>query len=272
MAFELRAVGGLGRKIPTDWEHVEKHPLRAAPESALITVEKTLHLPWYVGKGQHDQGSEGACVGFGTSMMMDIINGYDERHTVRYNPWWLWDRAKDIDEWADTIPGDDNGTSVRAACDILRGAGHLPMKKWMKDYPGAMEVANLSSGVKKTEGIAENRWATTVDEMRAVLNLGLPVSIGINWYDNFDHPVQKQGEGWFRKGEYVIGDVNASLGRIRGGHCVCVYGASDRRQAFKIVNSWGRSYPLVWIPYGTMERLIHEDGEVALVSDLREAA
>ena len=38
----------------------------------------------------------------------------------RYDARWLWDWAKSTDEWPETNPGDDQGTSVRAACDILR--------------------------------------------------------------------------------------------------------------------------------------------------------
>ncbi len=48
---------------------------------------------------------------------------------------------------------------------------------------------------------------------------------------------------------------------------MCIYGASDARQALKLKNSWGRDYPLVWMPYSSMERLIDAHGEVAIVTD-----
>ena len=70
----------------------------------------------------YDQGREGACVGFGCSRMMSLLN------RKRYDARWLWDWAKSTDEWAETNPGDDQGTSVRAACDILRARGHVPWK------------------------------------------------------------------------------------------------------------------------------------------------
>jgi hypothetical protein len=34
-----------------------------------------------------------------------------------------------------------------------------------------------------------------------------------------------------------------------------------------VKNSWGRAYPLVWLPYAAMERLLKEDGEATLVTD-----
>lgn len=40
----------------------------------------------------------------------------------------------------------------------------------------------------------------------------VPVALGINWYSNFDDP-EKVGNIW------VIG--RGSLGRVRGGHCIC---------------------------------------------------
>lgn len=262
-ARTLSHSGGLGRRTPETFEHVEKYPLRTLAAAPLLKVEKTLRLPWWWYDGQHDQGAEGACVGFGTSLMLAIINSYQAGKTVRYNPWWLWDRSKEIDWWNDTNPGDSNGTSVTHACEILRTKGHVPVSRWPRVHGGVELLRGMKA--QPSHGIKENRWATNVDDMRAVSNLGLPMSIGVNWYAGFDTPVQKQN-GPFRKGEWVIGE--GDLGGLRGGHCVCIYGASDRRQAFKVANSWGRAYPLVWLPYTTMERLIREDGEVALVTDL----
>lgn len=96
----------------------------------------------------YDQGREGACVGFGSSRMMTLLN------RERYNARWLWNRAKSVDQWPDTNPGDDNGTSVRAAMDILRSEGHVPIK---------------AGGPDPAKGISANRWATKVDQVLAAL-------------------------------------------------------------------------------------------------------
>lgn len=231
----------LGRRTPKDFKHVEKYPLRIA--SAVESVERTLRLPrWH---WDHDQGQEGACVGHGTAMERAIVNRQqaadrgDETPGVRYNPWWVWNEAKKIDEWDDTNPGDDNGTSVRAAYDVLRTQG-LPF--FRSDTP------------RTKAGIVANRWATTVDEMRTAISEGKAVTIGVTWYSNFDYPE----DGWIGRG---------SLGRVRGGHSLCVYGASDQKQGFKLKNSWGRGYPLVWIPYDTMQTLLDDYGEATLVTD-----
>lgn len=203
-------------------------------------VEKTLTMPAWAHLF-YDQGNEGACVGFGSSQMMSILN------KRRYDARWLWNQAKIVDEWPDTNPGDDNGTSVRAAMDVLRNQGHVRVYN-KQDLP-----------VNPAEGIQENRWATQVDELRFSISQGIPVAIGINWYDGFDYP-RKTGissDYW----------VNVS-GAVRGGHCVCVVGASDRRQACCFTNNWGQSYPRkVYVSYSNMQRLIQEDGEATLVTD-----
>ncbi|HEX5901438.1 MAG TPA: hypothetical protein VFY32_18695, partial [Solirubrobacteraceae bacterium] len=155
----------------------------------------------------YDQGKEGACVGFGCSRMMSLLN------RKRYDARWLWDWAKATDEWDDTKPGDDQGTSVRAACDILRSRGHVPWKAAFKDrtYQQRDEEEPAAG-----EGITANRWAKTVTQVHGVLK----------------------------------SPANEAAGAVR------------------ILNSWGRGYPhRVWMPDETLQRLIDEDGEVALITD-----
>lgn len=261
--------GGLGRRVPEDFEHVKKYPLSAFVAETPDTVEHILYLPWW--HRNHDQGHEGACVGFGTSMMMAITNTHQNQEanlkrpwTRRYDPWWLWDEAKKIDEWDDTNPGDDEGTSVRAACEVSRVSGLVRVTP-VSEQP----VHQLGIGTPSpAEGVGAYRWAHTVDEMRAGIANGLPISIGVSWYENFDGPVWRGGDsaGWWI-GVDSSGHPTTDLGDVRGGHCVCIYGASDRRQAFRVKNSWGPEYPLVWLPYGIMNRLLSDDGEAALITD-----
>jgi len=228
----------LGRLIPADWRHIEKYPYAALAPETVSSVERALDLPGY--RQKYDQKKEGACVGFASSWMMSILNRrfYDAR--------WLWNKAKEADEWPETNPGDNNGTSVRAAMDVLRAKGHVRI------FRGECKPPCLQ------DGIIENRWATSADQIRTAIASGTPVTLGINWYDNFDKPVKKDKNYWIGTGD---------LGLIRGGHAVCIYRASDKLQAVGIVNSWGMSYPLVLMPYTVLERLLHEAGEATLVTD-----
>lgn len=245
--------GTLGRKVPTDWKHYEKFPLTAAttpsvPTPAVIGVNwytdfdqpvRDAKQPWvyWIGRdarrlgsvrGGHcvclhphgmddltawwdfyNQGAEGACVGFGSSRMMSLLN------RKRYWARWLWDWAKATDEYgSETNPGDDEGTSVRAAMEILRTRGHVPWQTRYQaiDDQGAWQQRDRFQP-SSAEGISAYRWARTAQEVLDVVG----------------HPL----------GDFV-----------------------------EIVNSWGRDYPhYVRMPAETLQRIIDEDGEAALVTD-----
>jgi hypothetical protein len=147
---------------------------------------------WY---HYYDQGSEGACVGFGSSRMMSLLN------RKQFDPWWLWNQAKIVDEWADTNPGDDNGTSVRAAMDILRLKGHVLKRK---TTPTAKE------------GILENRWATKIDDLFTVLQNDTYKNLGAlpflnSWGTYYPRVVWMPCETWDRlmkeDGETMVTDL-----------------------------------------------------------------
>lgn len=228
----------LGRIEPSDWIHVDRYPFSAVAPPTVQCVERTLRLPAY--RGTYNQGGTNACVGFASSWMMSILN------RRLYDACWLWRSAKQIDEWDFTQPDDNNGTSVRAAMDVLRKTGHRQILRGRSKDPSL------------AEGIIENRWALSVDEIRTCISIGVPVTLGINWYAAFDDPIQ-QGRNWW------IGQDD--WGARRGGHAVCIYRASDRLQAVGIVNSWGLSYPRVLLSYAALTRLLNEYGEATLVTD-----
>ncbi len=50
-----------------------------------------------------------------------------------YDARWRWDRSKENDEWPETKPGDDNGTSVRSAAEVLAQRGHVDWATSMED-------------------------------------------------------------------------------------------------------------------------------------------
>lgn len=199
----------LGYQKPKDYSHVEKYGLKALSQAEIPRVPMAMGIDWYTefdspeavkfgsltryfvarsGKlttvrgghcvcikaGQlsdrlswwdfYDQGNEGACVGFGTSRMMTLMN------RERYNARWVWDHAKMIDEWPDTNPGDDNGTSVHAGADVLRTLGEVKWSSSMTDLDYQARDALQGNPAK---GISAARWATSVDEIRAVLQSSL---------------------------------------------------------------------------------------------------
>ena len=244
----------LGRFIPDDWGHVESYPLTAlSPDERPTQTPVVIGVNWYVEfdnpeadessgetfvarggadsltqvRGGHcvclepggemsdrdewrtfyNQGREGACVGFGWSRGMSLLNGQE------YAARWLWDRAKEGDQWPQTNPGDNNGTSVRSGGDVLVGRGHVV---WSESDADDEWQEREGYTPDQSQGISVFRWAQSVD------------------------------------------DVHAVLGNPR----------ADERGAVPILNSWGEDYPArVWMPDDVFERLMREDGEVAIPTD-----
>lgn len=230
----------LGAKISEDKPWADKYPLRLT--STVANAERILRFPktW---REYYDQGREGACVGYSSSQMMTFLN------RRRFDARWLWNEAKKIDPWPDTNPGDDNGTSVDAAMTILRDRGHCALKY------GKITPENM------TWGIAENRWASTVDELRSSIQNGIPVVMGTYWFSNFDEPYQKENGEWF------CGKPGWDISTIRGGHAYMFNAVSDKRGAFRTPNSWGAGHPQVWFLYEAVEKLLRMNGEATLVTD-----
>ncbi len=176
----------LARFISLDFEHIEKYPLRLETVSTATpiilgvnwysnfdTPIKDKNDRWWIGKGElgrirgghaipiphkdidtagwykyYNQGNEGACVDFSITRAMSIFN------RRMYKKFWLWDRAKEIDEWEDTNPGDNNGTSVNAGLRALKTLGHIRKGK---------EVPDLK------EGISAFRWVKDLEDIWGVL-------------------------------------------------------------------------------------------------------
>lgn len=224
----------LDRLVPDDFTHVEKWPLTVAPSAPVpVTIgvnwysnfddpQKDSRGRWWVGRGDlgqirgghcvclepgdptagtslqdldgwwtfYDQGNEGACVGFGSSRMMSLLN------RKRYFARWLWDRAKDRDQWPDTKPGDDNGTSVRAAMDVLRAAGHVTWKTAYAPMNDDPSDAYTRSGLAPAagDGISANRWATSVAQVSSALQSPANERLGAvrilnSWGRSYPHRV-----------------------------------------------------------------------------------
>jgi hypothetical protein len=137
----------------------------------------------------YDQGSEGACVGFGISRLASQLN------RKLYDGFWLYHEAQRVDEW----PGEDyDGTSVRAGLDILRKRGHCEVNQG--------RVSPEAIG----EGIARNRWARGIDDILNTLGYGGLEYVDVlnSWGRNYPHltrmPAKVLERLWDEDGEVGI--------------------------------------------------------------------
>lgn len=228
----------LGRVEAPDDRHVQLHPLRAA---APVSVEATIRQPTL---DAYDQGNTPRCVAYSASRVVNFFNQY------AFDADWLYAECKKIDPW----PGQD-GTSARYACDVLRAEGH-----WRK-----IRGTPVKAGPKPAHGITANTWATSVDDIRAVLARAKPqpVLLGIDWYEAWFQPTMSALAGH----DYWLQPMSAA-GRVAGGHEIGVWAASDKRQAFGLRNTWGNSWPsLVWVSYADVERMLASGADACVMVD-----
>lgn len=137
----------------------------------------------------------------------------------------LYTEATKLDRIPGQYPPDDTGSTGLAAAKAATRRG------WFSRYEHAFSLA-----------------AT----LRA-LQSG-PVMIGINWYEGFDRPVG-------------LGAELQISGSVRGGHEMEVLGIDVERALFRIANSWGESFGdhgYVTMAFGTLDRLLHEWGDVTI--------
>ena len=236
----------LGRRVPKDRAYEDKHPLSkwagALGVGVPKLVEKVLTLPYKL-RNYYNQGGYNACVGYSASWMMSIYNCIPQQ---KYDGLWLYHQASLNDNDPETSPENDVGTYVWAAMWSLEHIGNRKPKEANPDL---------------RDGISSYYWAKNTDDVRTAISIGRPAVIGINWYNEFMLPQVLIGEYWIGKN---------LLTKSLGGHAICVCGASDKRQAFKLINTWGLSYPIVWLPYTVFDRLMGEYGEACVAVDRKE--
>lgn len=259
--------GGLGLRPAPDDRHHQRYPLRASLASGRLEtpayVERRLDVNtrW---RHLYNQQEEGACVGMGLSFYASIVN------RATFDPWWLYRRAQEIDEFTETPP--EPGTTLRAGCEVLRLEGHRPHVVRGGVIQDADKVPPSLS-----YRILTYRWTRSVDECRAAADANMPILFGIPWMAKYDEPEERRRWLGLRRSEWWIGH-QPDLGRFRGYHCICAYGARDSVDAFPLVNSWGvervvsgrvvDGYPLVNWPYEQARRNLERgDAEAVVITD-----
>jgi hypothetical protein len=227
----------LGRIEPEDQVPQQLHPYTTLVPPA--AVEVVIPPPTL---SEYNQGQTPRCVGYSISRVINWFNKY------AFDADWLYAECKKIDPW----PNED-GTSARYACDVLRREGHW---RTIRSLP-------VKAGPRVVHGIASNTWALSVDDIRHVFADAKPqpVVLGTEWLENWFQPTHRNSEYWLQ-------DIAAG-GRSAGGHEYGLWACSDARQAFGIRNTWGPDWPpLVWQSYDTVATLLDRGGDACVLHDL----
>lgn len=135
------------------------------------------------------------------------------------------------------------------------------LDEWQGESYDGTSVRAGAATLTEQKRLLEYRWASTADEARDFVLTRGPVVLGTTWYRymsvpdaaNFIHP----------------------RGRIDGGHAYVAIGFSRKRDAFRILNSWGPNWGdkgRAWLSRRDVDFLLEDYGEACSGVEVKLAA
>ena len=187
-----------------------------------------------------DQGQRGTCVAFATVACLESRLAGASAKARRRSEQFLYWACKEVDG----IPNQE-GTQLSAARKALEGRGVCLDSTWK--YEPMPTGPDEGQGPPPDVAVAEAkraRWPGTavlgpdVDALRAQLDQGRPIVLGVKTFPNWDFPTVAD-----------TGEINMPLPNALsdGGHAVCLVGYELRADVpgggvFVFRNSWGKKW------------------------------
>ena len=196
-----------------------------------------------------DQGQQGSCVGWAVGYALKSFQERRERNwtnwddTKRMSPAFVYNQVK--------VGGCGDGARIADALGLLSSDGSAA---WT-DQPYRQEDCDQLPSALTKQNAAMNRIAgwfrvnpQDITIVKANLSAGMPILVGMGLDRNFQ---ELDGD------EIWNGSPDASA----LGHAMVVVGYSDKRQAVKVINSWGTAWGdggFGWISYDAFMRAVRE--------------
>lgn len=185
-----------------------------------------------------DQEDIGACTCFSTGMSV-LFQSKVQNRPIDPSKLFLYYNVRKLEG---TI-NEDSGAYIRDVFKTLNKEGVCKEQTWpyitskFTDLPDS----NAYGEALQTLGTKYHSLNNSVLELKNCIAQGRPFVFGFNVYSSFMYgswtsimPIPKPNEG------------------LLGGHAVLAVGYDDSKQAFKIKNSWGKSWKeggYFWMPY-----------------------
>jgi len=158
------------------------------------------------------------------------------------------------------------GMTLKQAADILKYVGIV---SW-SEMPYDERVCSAGP----SQQVINDAYEYRIDDYRRVefndfktfLASNMPIFFGAEIYENFSNCWNYSScmDEYARNGNVF----KRLAGRSEGGHAMVIVGYDDRKQAFKIINSWGTSWGengYLWISYSTLKTMMRNFGTFGYV-------
>ena len=223
------------RLLPT--AEYEAIPL-AAPEYELKALPLFVNI---TSPTPGDQGGEGSCVAWGTTYAGRSIDWYITKKNTSYSestnifsPEYVYNQIKATSSCS-------SGAYVKSGLDLLKSQG---VCTWASMPYTDVSCSTMPEDWQKAEAAnykisSYNRVTITTNTIKTYLASNKPVIVAGPVNYAFVHLVRDQVLGKF-------------TGNSLGGHCYCLVGYDNAKNAFKFQNSWGPNWSsqgFGWISY-----------------------
>jgi C1A family cysteine protease len=233
-------------------EQLRAVPLASMPYSGSelpLQVDLSEHMP-----PPGDQGRQNSCVGWATAYALKSYQEHIEQNIALA-------KADGSPDWARVFSpafvynllnnGRDGGITYIDALNLLSNQGTVSWSE-MPYNPDDYRSKPSSSLQLRARPWRIDYWRqiNVLDhkEIKAHLNAGFPVMVGALIDEGFYKA--KRGHIW-----------KNSRGKQMGGHAFVLVGFDERKQAFKLINSWGSNWAdggFGWIDYAWFPRVVRE--------------
>jgi Papain family cysteine protease len=249
-----------------EYENILKKNLQATFGTKLpVSVDLSKYAPSVI-----NQDDSGVCVGMSTAYymrtMLEAINknitDRDQIDRITYSPTYLYNLLKSNDD-----PDCKKGTELKKAFDVLQNQGVATYTQ--QEFPSCTK--DLSLSINPDSKIIEYVRLFSLEDgnenidliTKKALSERTPVVVGMTMTESIGQ-LSRNGfwKNLWRKimaflGVKVFEEIglwNPQNSRNTGGHAVCIVGYDDDKfgGAFKIINSWGKSFGeegYFWVRY-----------------------
>lgn len=226
-------------------EELEGIPLASTPFSGdelphKVDLSSKFPLPGF-------QGKQNSCAAWAVAY---ALKSYQEALEEKQNTFTEANTFSPAFVYNQINNGRDGGALLKDALNVLSSQGSVALAQMPyndKDFLTQPNMTVKSSAKKYRIDFYRKVNVQDIKEVKAQLNAGYPVVIGAIIDKNFQS--LRNGQIWDRPSERV------------GGHAMLVVGYDDTKSAFKLLNSWGRTWAeggYGWISYNLFSQVVRE--------------